>query len=174
MKFLNKFKFIIVLALIYHTPLLAGDPYFLDFKYVLNESSAGKKVQNFLQNKLKNGINNLKTKEKAIQEEEKKIISQKKIISAEDYKKKVNVLRSKVNLLQKERQKLLDGVSKDRSKARNILLKELNPIISNYMKEKKIRMIIDKKSLLLADERLNVTDDIIKILNKQLKSIDLK
>ena len=42
------------------------------------------------------------------------------------------------------------------------------------MKEKKIRMIIDKKSLLLADERLNVTDDIIKILNKQLKSIDLK
>ena len=38
------------------------------------------------------------------------------------------------------------------------------------MKEKKIRMVIDKKSLLLADERLNITDDIMKILNEKLKS----
>ena len=42
------------------------------------------------------------------------------------------------------------------------------------MNEKKIRMVIDKKSLLLADENLNITDDIMKKLNSKLKSIDLK
>ena len=42
------------------------------------------------------------------------------------------------------------------------------------MNEKKIRMVIDKKSLLLADENLNITKDIINLLNKKLKSIDLK
>ena len=41
------------------------------------------------------------------------------------------------------------------------------------MKEKKIRMVVDKKSLLLADENLNITDDIINLLNKKIKSIKL-
>ena len=34
-------------------------------------------------------------------------------------------------------------------------------------------MIVDKKSILLADETLDVTKDIIKILNNKLKSIKL-
>ena len=34
-------------------------------------------------------------------------------------------------------------------------------------------MVVDKKSLLLADENLNITDDIINLLNKKIKSIKL-
>ena len=41
------------------------------------------------------------------------------------------------------------------------------------MKEKKIRMVIDKKALILADENLDITKDIIKMLNQDLKSIKL-
>ena len=74
--------------------------------------------------------------------------------------------------LQKERQNILTSVANDRKKARNILLKNLNPILQEYMVEKKIRMIIDKKSLLLADEKLNITKDIMNLLNKKLKSIN--
>ena len=40
----------------------------------------------------------------------------------------------------------MDTVSKQRIKARNELLKNLNPIISEYMKGKNIRMVIDKKT----------------------------
>ncbi len=151
----------------------ADTPYFLDFKYILNESEAGKKAQTFLKNKLETGIKDLKNKEKKIQEEEKKIIAQKKVISSEEYKKQVENLRSKVKSLQKERNNLIETVAKQRSKARNELLKNLNPIIKDYMKEKKIRMVVDKKSLLLADENLNITDDIINLLNKKIKSIKL-
>ena len=61
-----------------------------------------KKAQNFLQNKLTKGLENLKKKEKEIQDNEKKIIQQKKVLSAEDYKKKVNELRSSVSKLQKK------------------------------------------------------------------------
>ena len=94
-------------------------------------------------------------------------------MSPEEYKKKVNELRTKVSSLQKERNTLLDTVSKQRTKARNELLKNLNPIIKEYMQEKQIRMVIDKKSLLLADENLEITQEIIKRLNKKLKSIKL-
>ena len=41
------------------------------------------------------------------------------------------------------------------------------------MKEKKIRMVIDKKNLLLADDGLDITKDIINLLNKNLKTIKL-
>ena len=151
----------------------ADSPYFIDFKYILNESEAGKKAQNSLKSKLDKGIKTLQEKEKKIQEEEKKIIQQKKLISADEYKKKVTDLRSKVSSLQKERNVLLEQVANQRTKARNELLKNLNPIIKDYMKEKKIRMVLDKKGILLADENLNITQDIMKEMNKKLKSIKL-
>jgi len=146
---------------------------YVDFKYVLNESKAGKEAQVYLKKKLDNGVKNLKNKEQTIQDEEKKIIKQKKVISAEEYKKKVTELRKKVSSLQTERNNLLDSIAKQRSKARTELLKTLNPIIKNYMKEKKIRLVLEKKSILLADENLNITKEITDLLNKELKSIKL-
>ena len=173
MKFYKKITFIWIIFLIFQTNLSADIPHYLDFKYILNQSDAGKKAQTFLKNKLDNGVKALKKKEKAIQEEETKIIQQKKVISAEEYKKKVTDLRKKVESLQKERNSLLEKVSKQRSKAKTELLKNLNPIIQEYMKEKNIRIVLDKKSILLADENLNITRDIVKRLNSKLKSIKL-
>ena len=173
MKSYKKITFTWIVFLIFQTNLLADVPYYLDFKYILNQSDAGKKAQTFLKNKLDDGAKSLKKKEKAIQEEEIKIIKQKKVISAEEYKKKVTDLRNKVQSLQKERNLLLSEVSKKRSKAKTELLKTLNPIIKEYMKEKNIRMVLDKKSMLLADESLDITQDIVKMLNSKLKSIKL-
>ena len=123
----------------------ADIPHFIDFKYILNNSEAGKKAQSALKKKLDEGFKNLKDKETKIQNEEKKIIQQKKILSPEEYKKQVNSLRNKVSSLQKERSNLLEKISKQRSKARNELLKNLNPIIKEYMEEKRIRMVVIKK-----------------------------
>ncbi len=148
-------------------------PHYLDFKLILNESNAGKKAQNFLKKKLESGIANIKKKEKSFQEDEKKIIQQKKLISAEEYKKKVSELRKKVSEIQKERGKLLENVAKQRAKARTEILKNLNPIVKNYMNEKRIRMVMDKKNILLADETLDITNDIMSLLNQKLKSINL-
>ena len=173
MKILRKLVLILILSLPFQSNLLADTIYYLDFKYILNQSEAGKKAQVSLKDKLNNGIKKLKEKEKSIQEAEKKIIKQKKVISAEEYKKKVTELRDKVNSLQNERNSLLSEVSKQRSKAKTELLKNLNPIIQEYMKEKNIRMVLDKKSILLADENLDITQDIIKRLNSKLKSIKL-
>ena len=153
--------------------LKADMPHFLDFKLILNESTAGKKAQDSLKSRLEKGIQNLQAKEKSIQAEEAKIISQKKLSKPEEYKKKVNSLRSKVSKLQKERNQLLQSTAEQRAKARKTLLKNLNPIIEKYMKDNKIRMVIDKKGILLADQDYDITKQILEILNKELKSIKL-
>ena len=162
----------LIILLIFQSKLFAEIRY-VDFKYVLNESKAGKEAQIYLKKKLDNGIKDLKAKEKSIQEEEKKIIQQKKVLSAEEYKKQVKALREKVSSLQTQRNNLLDTVAKQRSKARAELLKTLNPIIKNYMKENTVRLVLEKKSILLADENLNITEEITGLLNKKLKSIKL-
>ena len=168
------FKLLSLITIItFQTNLYAEVPYFIDFKYILNQSDAGKKAQQALKNKLDNGIKKIQKKEKTIQEEEKNIIKQKKVVSAEEYKKKVNDLRAKVSALQKERSSLLKSVAEERSKMRSELLKNLNPIIKDFMKEKNIRMVIDKKSMLLADEDLDITQDIMQKLNAKLKTIKL-
>ena len=41
------------------------------------------------------------------------------------------------------------------------------------MKQNKIRMVVDKKSLLLADENLDITQNIMSLLNKKIKSINI-
>ena len=166
--------FLFSLTLIFLTNNLYADmPRYLDFKYILNNSVAGKNALESLQKRLKDGINSLNKKEKSLQEEEKKMIQQKKVISQEEYVKKVNDLRKKVSSLRTERNTLLEKVSKDRSKARNELLKSLNPIIKDYMQEKKIRLVVDKKNIILADEKLDITKDIMEALNGKLKSIKL-
>ena len=152
---------------------LSDNPYFIDLKLILNQSDAGKKAQKYLKSKLDNGIKDLQQKEKKILDEEKKIIQQKKVLSQEEYKNKVTELRTKVSSLQKKRNSLLETVAKQRQKAKNELLKTLNPILSTYMKEKNINMVIDKKEVLLANENLNITKDIMNLLNKKLKSINL-
>ena len=163
----------ISLVFLSNTTLYAEYPHYLDFKYVLNQSEAGKKAQSQLKQKLDNGIKSINKKEKNKKEEKKKIKKQKKILSPEEYKKKVTELRKKVKTKKKERTKLLNSVADERAKARVQLLKNLNPIVKEFMIEKNIRMVIDKRELILADEKLDITDEIINRLDKKIKTIKI-
>ena len=172
MKYIFNLFIILLFVTISNQPLKA-DTYYLDFKYILNESDAGKKANKTLKNQLDQGIKTLKEKEKKLQKEEKDIIQQKKLLSPEEYKKKITTLRTKVSSLQKERNSILESISKKRRNARNQLLGALNPIVKNFMAEKNIKIVLDKKSILLGDESLDITKDIMILLNKKIKSINL-
>ena len=77
LKIPQKLLIICSILVLLGSPLKADAAYFLDFKFILNQSNAGKKAQKFLQNKLEKGVENLKQKEKKLQEDEKKLIQQK-------------------------------------------------------------------------------------------------
>lgn len=163
----------IIFVLIIPPAISAEQIYILDFKKTLNESIAGKKAQKSFKNILEKGIKKINDQQKKNKEEENKIISQKKVLSSEEYKKKVSSLRKKVSNLNVERQKLLEQVASKRKKAKAELLNVLNPIITNYMKEKNIKVILDKRSVLMADSNLDVTDEVLKILNDKVKSLNI-
>ena len=88
MKFIYNLAIIFFVVVMYQQPLKA-QTYFLDFKLLLNESDAGKKANKLLNDELNQGIKKLKNTEKELQKEEKNIIQQKKLLSPEEYKKRL-------------------------------------------------------------------------------------
>ena len=153
--------------------LLASDIYFVDYSKVMNESTAGKKAQDYLKNLLKSSNKKFNETAKKLKNEEKKIISQKNALSKEEYKKKADALRKRVFDLNKEREKTIREVATKRKKAGDEMLKNLNPILGKYMKENNIAVVIDKKNVLMGDKKFEITSQIIEILNKEFKSLNL-
>ena len=172
MRFISKKIVIIFLSLILFSNIAYADnTYFIDFTKVLNESKAGSEAQKKLKDKFETESKKFKLEEEKIRKEERDLISQKKVLSNEDYQKKLNDLRSKVALIQKSQQDSLNSIAASRNNARQNLLKSVNPIIQNYMEENKIRIVLDKQSIILGDTTLEITDKIIDILNKEVTSI---
>ena len=153
--------------------LLASDVYFIDYSKVMNESTAGKKAQDYLKNLLNNSNKKFNDTAKKLKEEENKIIGQKNALSKEEYKKKADALRKKVFELNKGRDKLIRDVAAKRKKAGDEMLKKLNPILGKYMEENNITVVIDKKNVLMGNKKFEITSQIIEILNKEFKSINL-
>ena len=173
MKIIAKFFVLVIVFNLFSANLYAQTPHYIDFQKILNQSIAGKKAQDELKSRLNKTIEKQNTTQKSLQDEEKKLIQQKKLLSQDEYKKKVDELRKKVSNLQKNRSENLQKIAKQRAKAKQELLDALNPLIKKYMSEKQIRMVIDKKNLILADERLDITNDIMKLLNAKIKSVKL-
>ena len=153
--------------------LFASDVYFIDYSKVMNESTAGKKAQDYLKNFLNNSNKKFNDTAKKLKDEENKIISQKNALSKEEYKKKADALRKKVFELNKGRDKLIRDVAAKRKKAGDEMLKKLNPILGKYMEENNIPVVIDKKNILMGNKKFEITSQIIEILNKEFKSINL-
>ena len=48
----------------------------------------------------------------------------------------------------------------------------LNKILASYASEKSISLIVQKKNILIGKSELDITKDILKIFNDQVKSIN--
>ena len=168
-------KFILaIIFIIFSTQLSLTDTvYVLDVSKVLNTSKAGKEAQEFLKKKIESDNKKFQSLEKKLLDKEKNIISKKNVLSNDEYKKQIESLRKEVSKLQSDKKNSLNYIARARAKARSDLIKTLNPILQEYMKSNNIRTVIDKKNVILADTKLEITSPIISELNKKLKSLNL-
>ena len=140
---------------------------------MLNNSKPGAAAQKKLKDKFKKESEKFDKMAEDVRKEESDIISQKKALSKEEYEKKVKALREKVANLQKNKQSSFNSIAKSRNTAKQELLKAVNPIVKKYMEENNIRIVLDKKSVVMGDTTLEITDKIILILNKELPSLKI-
>ena len=146
---------------------------FLDMDKIMLKSKAGKSITVELEKLHKNNITTFKQKEEELKNKETSIVSQKNVLSNEEFEKKINSLRKEANEYRIKRRDLIDSLTKKRVEAQNKLIKTLNPILADYSKKNSISMIIQKKNIIIGKTELEITDDILEILDKSLKTIDL-
>jgi len=170
----KKLIFITIFFLFYSLNSFADNTYFIDYTKVLNGSKPGAEAQKKLKEKFANESKKFKDSQENIKKEEIEIISQKKVLSAADYKKKVETLRKKVANLQKNKQDSFNNIAKSRRDAKITLTNALKPIIKKYMEDNNIKLIIRKQGVVMGDTNLEITNQIIEILNKNLPSLNIK
>ena len=146
---------------------------YLDVNKLLNESEAGKYINNEL-NKINNSnIEEFKKIETSIKSEEEKILKQKNILKSEEFNDKVNELRDKYKSYQDLKNNKNSEINKLRLNAGNKILKIVNEILSKYSKENEISLIIDKKNIIIGKTQLDVTSEILTLLNNKINKVEL-
>ena len=146
---------------------------FLDMDKIMLQSKSGKSITIQLEKLHKNNITIFKQKEEELKNKETSIVSQKNVLSNEEFEKKINSLRKEANEYRIKRRDLINSLTKKRVDAQNKLIKTINPILADYSKKNSISMIIQKKNIIIGKSELEITDDILEILDKSLKKIDL-
>ena len=147
---------------------------YLDMKFILNNSKAGKGAQDFLQKSFKENQKKFIDEENKLKEEEADLIAKKTILTQEEYQKKTDELRKKVIDYQSQRRLSLEKITNQRTSSRQKLLEKLDPIIATYIEENDISLVIDKNNVLGGKNELDITNIIVEKLNKEFPSLNLK
>mgnify|MGYP000025766705 FL=1 len=174
MKYLVKFFVVTFLLLICTYVSAEQKVVFLDIKFALNNSKAGKTLQDELQKSFKENQKIFLDEENKLKQLEGNLLAQKSILTKEEYKKKSEVLRKKVVDYQLRRRTSLDEIAAQRTKAKKALLEKLNPILETYIKENDISLVVNKKNIVMGNTDLDITKIIVEKLNKELPSLSIK
>ena len=146
---------------------------YLDMEKIMQQSVAGKSIIAQLKKKRELSISNFKKKEKVIRDNEKKLIAQKNVLSKEEFESKIIELRKDISNYQKERNKTSNDIVKSRVKASTKLINKLTPILEDYSKKNSIRIIVQKKNIVMGKKEDDITKDILELVNQKVKSIKL-
>ncbi len=169
-----KIIFFVFLILNFYNLSFAEEAYFIDMSKLLNQSEAGKEAQHFLKKKIITEDKKIKEEGELLKKEEIDLIAKKKTLSADEYKKKLNQLREKNIKFQRKRTNFTRTITTQKADARNRLLKAIDPILTKFMSENNVQIVIYRKYIVMANSKLDLTDKILEILNKELKSLNLK
>ena len=139
----------------------------------MQQSTAGKSIIAQLKKKRESSISKFKKKEQEISDKEKKLISQKNVLSKEEFESKIIELRKDISNYQKDRNKTSNEIAKSRVKASTKLISKLTPILEDYSKKNSIRIIVQKKNIVMGKKEDDITKDILELINQKVKSIKL-
>ena len=139
---------------------------FIDLNFVYSNSKIGKKKIGEIDNKRKNINKDIKEFQKKLEDEKKKLLAQKNVLAEEEYKKKIldleNNLKKYNEIISKKNKDLVDYQNKSKDEFSN----KLKSTLEKYAKENSISMIIRKSQILIGVNRLDVTKDILELVNK--------
>ena len=155
-------------------PLQANNIAFVNIDILMNTSIAGldkdKKIK--ILQKQKNAM--LKESEKKLKDKETDLVSKKNILSESDFQLEVKKLKTEINNFNILKNNEIKNFEKIKAQYNFTLLNAIKPILSDYTKLNNISLLFQKKNIILGSKEINITDDILKIMNDKIKEVNIK
>ena len=142
---------------------------FVDIDYIIQNSNVGKKMISNINKLDKKNIDNLKKKNETLKDLEIAIKNKKNIISEEAFNNEVISFRKKAQEFEKEKNLIVNDFNNYKKKEFQKIFKEITPIISNYIEENSVTLLFDSKNIFMGAKEVNLTEDILKKINMELK-----
>ena len=147
---------------------------YLDVVFLLNESIAGKDLNQKLLKLNSKNIEEFKKIESKIKNDDNDLLKKKNIIKEDQYKKEVALLRHEYKSFQELMNKKNSDLNVLKDNSTKVILKNINDILAEYSTKNSISMIIEKKNIVIGESDLNVTNEILDLLNKKITTVELK
>ena len=172
---LKKLTIITFSFLLYFNPATTDDLkiVYVDIDKIINQSNAGKEITKQLEKLNNNDIKKFKEEEEKLTKIEKDIIKQKNILSKEEFEIKVKTLQKEIVSFKKNINISRNKLDSKRIEATTKILDVLNPILSEYSAKNSISLIIQKKNIVIGKSELDITSQILEIVNKKIKKVKL-
>ena len=146
----------------------------IDINKVLTESKAAKDATKQIEKIQVKSEEDSKKEDELIIKEREKLIEQQSVMAPEAFEVKVANFEKKVQSYQIERQEKLRRLDQMVQEARASILDEVKPIINDYASELGITVILEKNAVILSADDMDMTDQVIEILNKNLPKIKVE
>ena len=166
MFYLKRIIFYLILSVFFSTAQSAEKIVYLDIDQVLNKTISGKKIINNLEKLRNENVKNIKNKQKDIKTKQEKIEKQKNILSDEEFKSQVLLLDKEIKKFNEFSKKISIEFDKKKQKELDEFMKFISPIIENYIREKSITIVLNKKNIFIASKDYDITNEIINIVDK--------
>ena len=147
---------------------------YINLDEVISKSLAGKSMTNQLNSLNLENRTFLENETSRLKEIETDIQNSKLILSEEEIKKKIDKLKSDVDKYNLKKNELVNNFGVIRNININFFFKELSKYAEKYMNDNSISIILDKKSVFMAITKDEVTEDIIKILDQNMREFELQ
>ena len=171
-------KYILILSVIAlsitNFSIVRANIVFVDLDKIISISKAGKSIINQLEVLNKATIDDFKKTEKKLKDKEIKLIAQKNILSSSEYENNVRSLKTEINTYSKERKVIIKKINKLKLESTNKLLQQVNKVLIKYSEENSISIILQKKYIITGKSDLDISDDILKLVNKNIKEFKIK
>ena len=175
MKLIKKIFFLTVIILLSINNLKAEDKVaYLDIDFILTNTIAGKLLLENLKTQEEIKIKKFKIDEEKFRNNEKKILAKKNLVSVEEIKKEMNVLQIEYQKYNNDKKKEIDSLKKKRNTNIINFINSINPIIEKYMTDNSIYILMDKKNIFIAKNDYDITQKLIKLIDNQIKTFEIK
>ena len=159
-----------LLFFFYINPVLADkNIVYLDIQYIIDNSNLGKFYKTKIKIKQDNNNEILKSEQKKLKEKEQEINNQKNILKKEELNKQFVEFNNLVVKYKELRKELNNSIVKEKKNYSTEILSILNPLLTNYVENNNIHLVVDKKNILVGIKSLDITNTLLDILNKETK-----